>query len=385
MLSAHNNYDLAGFFTRIRTMARPKNKKTNKVAAVGRSVFILFTLYFYAGLFIGAAWLILFSGGHTERGQLIPGQTASELGFSHSLDLRVAAKNSYPSDSLAVTQNLGTNGSITKKIFSFKVPPDGLTEYGLMLLPAAKAPVGGFPTVILCHGYESAATYSTTRDNISDMVFYAEHGFAVIKPDYRGLGLSANQGQTDSAYYSMAYNTDIMSLISAVKKTSYLDKNNINLWGHSMGAYIAFRAAVLAPAIKNLIILAGPVASLKTMYLTYIPPSDVSNLNALKTRNNAFTKYGTPFENPLFWKAASPITYIKQIKAHIQIHVGSLDQVVPPQLSADLDTALNNAHIKHDYYIYPDGAHSLAPQRNLIWQRSLQALQASGNNPPASI
>jgi dipeptidyl aminopeptidase/acylaminoacyl peptidase len=361
-------------------MARPKNKKNTRAAAVGRLLLAVFCIAFYTGLFIAAVSLVVSGGGSTEKGQLIPGQTASEPGFSRSLDLRVAAKNKYPSDALSVTQDLGTDGNIASKIFSFKVPPDGLTEYGLMMMPAKKAPSGGFPTIILCHGYESPKLYSTQEEYADYMKFYANHGFAVIKPDYRGQGRSINQGQADSAYYSMAYNTDLMSLISAVKKTNYLDKTNINMWGHSMGAYLAFRAAVLSPDIKNVIMLAGPVASLKTMYLTYIPPSDINNLYALKTRSDVFAKYGTPAENPVFWRVASPTTYIKNMKAHIQIHVGLLDQIVPPQLSADLDTALNNAHIKHEYYVYPDGAHALGAQRNVILQRSLGALQ-----PPAAV
>jgi dipeptidyl aminopeptidase/acylaminoacyl peptidase len=181
----------------------------------------------------------------------------------------------------------------------------------------------------------------------------------------------------------MDYNTDIMSLITAVKKTSYLDKENISIWGHSMGAYIGLRAAALSPDIKNLIILSGPVASLKTMYLTYIPSSDVNNLNALKSRNQVFAKYGNPAQNSAFWNSASPINFINRIKAHVQIHVGSLDQIVPPEFSSDLDKALTKDHIQHDYYVYPDGVHSLAAQRSLIWPRTLQILKPTLPSPAA--
>lgn len=343
----------------------------------------LLILVFYAGLFAGGIYLVAFNMGRYQTGQLVPGETAVNTGFSRSLDLRVAAKNTYPSDPVTVVQDLGSTAGISKKTFSFKVKADGLTEYGLMVMPSVAAPPAGFPVVILCHGYASPTDYSTLDSYIADMDFLASHGFAVLKPDFRGQGLSINQGQADSAYYSMAYNTDIMSLLTAVKKTPYLDKTNINVWGHSLGAYIGLRAAVLSRDIKNLILLAGPIASLKTMYLTYIPPSDENNLYALKTRNEAFSKYGNPAENNAFWNAASPTNYLSRIQAHIQIHVGALDQTVPPELSADLDSALTKDKIKHDYYVYPDGNHSLASDRILIWARALQILRPPAATTPA--
>ena len=338
------------------------------------SAIIFCLIVTYIVLIAGSAVFLTRRTG-TETGQLIPGQPAQAGNISRSLDLRTAAGNIYPSSALTVVRDIGSPGGLPEKIISFKVPVDGLTEYGLMLLPGQPAPKNGYPTIVYCHGYENPRMYSTTEQGLDDMEFYAQHGFAVIKPDYRGQGLSVGHGQATSAYYSIDYNTDVMSLISALKKTTYIDKSNLNLWGHSMGAYIALRAAVLSPEIKNLIILSGPVDSLSKMYLSYIPPSDVNNLNALKVRNDTISKYGTPDESSPFWKFASPINLISRIKAHIQIHVGELDQTVPPEFSADLDSALTKAHIKHDYYTYPDGQHSLEPQRFLIWPRSLQILQ----------
>jgi uncharacterized protein len=174
----------------------------------------------------------------------------------------------------------------------------------------------------------------------------------------------------------MAYNTDVMSLISALKQTSFVDKSNINIWGHSMGAYVGLRAAVFSKDIQNLILLSGPVDSLKEMYLTYIPPSDAFDPYALITRNELFSKYGTPADESKFWDDASPINSLSQIHAHLQIHVGLQDKVVPPKFSADLDAALTKDHINHQYFVYPDGSHALAGQRDLIWSRSLQLLEA---------
>jgi dipeptidyl aminopeptidase/acylaminoacyl peptidase len=317
----------------------------------------------------------------TEKGTLITAASQSRQDLSHSLDLKTASRLKYPSGDITVVKDLGTSDNVQTKIISFNVPIDGLSEYGLMTLPSGSKPDKGYPAIILCHGYTSPNLYSTTEFYREDMVFYSQHGFAVIKPDYRGQGLSSHQGVADSAYYSMSYNTDVMSLISAVKNTKYVDPGNINLWGHSMGAYIALRASVLSPDIKNTILLAGPVDSLSKMYYTYTPPSDVNNLYALRTRNNVFSKYGIPSENSSFWQNASPINLLMRTKAHIQIHEPSQDQVVPPEFSADLDAALTKDGIKHDFFVYEEGVHSLQAQRPLIWQRSLDALSRSAAKP----
>lgn len=364
-------------------MAKPKNKKRRSPRWLKRLALSLVVLVVFAGLLAGGIYLVVFNWGRHQSGQLAPGETASNPGFSRSLDLRVAAKNTYPSGPLSVVRDLGSSGGISQKIFSFKVEADGLMEYGLMMLPATKAPASGFPTLVLCHGYESPSLYSTEKSEVSDMEFFANHGFAVVKPDYRGQGLSLNQGHADSAYYSMSYNTDVMSLITAIKKTSYLDKSDINIWGLSLGAYIGLRAAVLSPDIKNVILLSGPVDTLKKMYLTYIPPSDTNNLDALKSRNDVFARYGIPVENNAFWNAASPINFVSRLKGYVQINVGAMDQVVPPEFSADLNNALVKAKIRHDYYIYQDGNHGLSAQRNLIWTRALQAISTPQPTPPA--
>jgi pimeloyl-ACP methyl ester carboxylesterase len=345
---------------------KPKNRPGSRILLITCLVYIIM---------FGLAVKFVMAGEPTETGQLISGQSIT-ASYS-SLDLRITAKNSFNSGAVSPVQSLEPIEGVSRQIFSYRVPAAGLIEYGLLVEPQTPLPPGGRPVIILCHGYESPTRYSTVDSYVSDMIFYAQHGYAVYKPDFRGQGLSINQGQADSAYYSMVYNTDLMSLISALKSTKSVDKSDINLWGHSMGSYIALRAAVLSPDIKNLILLSGPVDSLSRMYLAYIPPSDVNNLTALKTRNDLFAKYGTPNENTAFWKYASPINLLPRLKAHTQIHVGSLDQVVPPEFSADLDTALSRQHLKHEYYVYPEGTHSLGPQRYLIWSRSLQLLMPS--------
>jgi dipeptidyl aminopeptidase/acylaminoacyl peptidase len=353
---------------------KPKPKKTPppKHSRTRLLVFAIIALLSLAALLVS---LNLISHETTQAGQLGDEQVYNGENLQHSLDIRLAAKASYPSTPLSLVKDLGVNNGLRSQIVSFGVPVDGLTEYGLLMMPGTPKPAGGYPAIILCHGYVNPADYSTTLGYISDMSFYAHHGFAVIKPDFRGQGLSTGQGTAEGAYFSMAYNTDVMSLISSLKDTDYIDSRNINLWGHSMGAYIALRASVISKDIKNTILLSGPSGSLKDIYLSYVPSSDENNPDALRVRSDIFSKYGTPAENSAFWNNASPSNYLSHLTANVQIHVGLQDSVIPPHLSADLDAALSAAHKHHEYYVYPDGRHGLAAERDFVWSRSLAILK----------
>ncbi len=304
-------------------------------------------------------------------------QNFSDQDSYHSLDLREAAKVTYQSPAISTVKYLANANGISRQIISFKVPEDNLTEYGLMSLPTTPMPAIGYPLVILCHAYYNPANYKTEKGYNSDMDFYTKHGFAVIKPDYRGQGLSRKQGQPESAYYSMAYNIDIMSLISAAKATAYLNKNAINLWGHSMGAYIALRATVISPDVKSVVLLSGPVGRFDEMYKDYSAPSDRANFVAAKIRTAMLIRHGTPLTNTSYWGHVSPINFISSSNARFQIHVGTADKVVPPKFSAELDQALTNLGKIHQYYVYDKANHSLAKQRSQIWDRSLEVLQVN--------
>jgi dipeptidyl aminopeptidase/acylaminoacyl peptidase len=365
-------------------MPRKTNKKSteksNKLTGRRR---ILWLGGFSVCLVVGLAVSFLVYSSyhqHIEAGQYKVSDTYIGENLGHSLDLKLAAKASYRSSPLKVIRNVESADGLLEKEVGFEVKSDNLNEYGLMVLPTSPKPAHGYPVVVLLHGFASPRDYLTDQAYLSDMNFYAENGFAVIKPDFRGQGLSIGSGLPDSAYFSMVYNTDTMSLISSIKQTDYLDSSNISLWGHSMGAYIALRAAVLSKDVKNVILLAAPVDSLTKMYLTYVPPSDSQDPYALSTRSEVFAKYHTPTENSRFWYDASPINLLNQIKAHIQIHVAVNDQTVPPEFSEDLDAALTKASIPHQYFVYADGRHSLLDDRTPIWQRSLALLQGKPAN-----
>jgi dipeptidyl aminopeptidase/acylaminoacyl peptidase len=357
-------------------MKHTKKKKKKKISRFLRLEHFIYFLVIYLGLTF-VWWLVgLNYVNHRSLSGGSAGDSPSAQFDYKSLDLSRVRRANFSDQPIEQLSALTSDTKTRQYIFSFGVPHDNLTEKGLLVMPTSPAPKSGYPVLILCHGYANPWVYSTEKAYLGDMHFYASHGFAVLKPDYRGQGLSIPDGQPEGAYYSMAYNTDVMSLIAAIKQTPYLDKSKINIWGHSMGAYVALRAAVVSKDIKNAILLSGPVGSFPDMYKAYVAISDTQNPTAANIRLDVLNRYGTPLTNSSFWNKASPLSYLSDTKAKIQIHVGTDDLIVPPQLSADLDQALTTAHKKHEYYVYYGGTHGLGAERTSIWPRSLDLISS---------
>jgi uncharacterized protein len=361
---------------------RKNNRKKTQNHRVDKTPTGIILIFLALGIYFGLGWFLItrtYSSSTANETAFTLAQNFQGSDYQNSLDLRITKKAVYTSNAIRKVSSLGQINGNSRFIVQFDVSIDKLSEYGLMSVPTSPPPAKGYPVIILCHAYRSPAKYKTEIGYLDDMDFYSQHGFVVIKPDFRGQGMSSDQGSPEGSNYSMAYNTDVMSLISAVKKTDYLNSGAINVWGHSMGAYIAFRASVLSKDIRSAVLLAGPVGDFEKMFIDYTPPSDVGNPVAAKHKAAVLLKYGTPKSNPNFWHNVSPLNYVSQSNAHYQIHVGSLDIVVPPEFSAQLNDRLDSLAKPHQYYVYTNGGHNLGAQRPLIWERSLSVLKTDQN------
>lgn len=353
-------------------MLYKKSKKTSNSRSKTYGLFLLLVII----LALGSAGYI----AKLNSASALPDAAGNIRGINEdpdaykNLNLDIASTATYPSKSIETIKDLGLARGVFHKIVRFEVTKDKLTEFGLMTLPTSAPPASGYPVVLLLHGYVHPLYYSTEEAYLGDMEFYSSRGYAVIKPDLRGQGLSIGAGSAEGAYYSMAYNTDLMSLISAVKRTENLDHNRINLWGHSMGAYIAFRASVLSSDIKNTIMLAGPIGNIQDMFNAYVAISDTNNQTAGAIRAAQLAKHNTPIANPEYWNKTSPVNYLGKTKSYYQIHTGSSDRIVPPKFSADLDKTLSDLNKPHEYFMYQGGDHGLLGVRNSIWTRSIYRL-----------
>lgn len=281
---------------------------------------------------------------------------------------------SYPGSTITIVQTLPDGSNYHQYLTSYQ--SDGLTIYALLTVPFGAKPKNGWPVIVFNHGYIDPKQYQTfprVGQYASYYPVFAENGYMVFKPDYRGNGNS--QGNPEGAYYSPAYAIDDLNAIASIKKYPDADSSKIGIWGHSMGGNITLRDLVVnTKDIKAAVIWGGVVGSY-TDLLNWHDPSYHPSAYELSLRNkyrsNLTRQYGTPQANPSFWNAIDPTYFINDISAPVQLHQGELDEEVPASFSASLYTKLKSAGKTVAYYTYPGTNHNIAQGFSLAMQRSL--------------
>jgi len=252
-------------------------------------------------------------------------------------------RRSYGAGDFKVERTLQVTGAFTRSLISFA--SDGLTVYGFMNTPKGPGP---FPVVLVLHGYVNPRTYrtpTTYTQRYADAL--AGAGFLVIHPDYRGHGRSQGEAEGGANLFRTGYAIDVLNLVAHVKRLPDASPEAIGLFGHSMGGGIALRVATVTPEVKAIVLygsMSGDerlnVERIKTVFrgVSYLPEDDVP---------------------PELWDAISPLGYLGDMHAAVEIHHGRRDPQVPVAWSRDLHARLLALGKDAALYEYPSGGHSL--------------------------
>ncbi|HSX40212.1 MAG TPA: alpha/beta fold hydrolase [Candidatus Saccharimonadales bacterium] len=337
---------------------------------------VVFTLAIIIVLGIGA---LLIANKTAPSASVQTTTSSAENKNTHPLSIAAMRQRSYDS-SLVVGQRL-PGGTNYYQYIAFYMS-DGLKIYGLLTVPIESStqvkPKSGWPTILFNHGYINPQTYQTdpsVGQYASYLPVFAENGYVVFKPDYRGNGNS--EGQPEGAYYSNAYIIDDLNALSALKKYSGVNPNKIGVWGHSMGGNITLKDLVIRPNdIKAAVIWGGVVGSYDDLMnhwqrsVSYQPPPNELALRN-RYRSNLIQQYGTPQSNPAFWQSIDPTYFVSDIKAPIQLDVGGSDEEVPVTFSKSFYQKLQNAHKTAEYFEYPGADHNISQSFSDAMQHSL--------------
>jgi len=275
----------------------------------------------------------------------------------------------YPGSDLAIEQTLAPGSNYRRYIASYR--SDGLKIFGLLTVPNGRKPASGWPVIIFNHGYIPPAQYRTTERYVAYVDAFARDGYILFKSDYRGHGSS--EGQPSSAYGSPGYTVDVLNAVTTLQRYPDADRNRIGMWGHSMGGNITLRALVIDPRIKVAVIWAGVTATYQDLLENWHPPPG-SGPPPSVTRNwrqDWVARYGTPEQNPQFWGSISPMAYLRDISAPIQVHHGTADVEVPLAFSQKLTQQLRDAGKSAELYTYAGDDHNISRNLSLALARSV--------------
>ena len=288
----------------------------------------------------------------------------------HPLTMQAMRARDYPGSDLVIEQTLDPGSNYYRYVASYL--SDGLKIYGLLTVPYADPPEGGWPAIIFNHGFIPPTEYRTTERYVAYVNALATNGYVVFKPDYRGHGDS--EGAASGGYSSPAYTVDVLNALASVQRYPGVNPEKMGMWGHSMGGHLTLRAMVTVKSIKAGVIWAGVVGSYPDMMTNWRRnrPFPTTSGRLSRIGQELTDTYGTWDQNPEFWASISPIDNVADISGPLQLHHGTADGDVPLEFSESLYQAMVDAGKEVEYFTYPDNDHNISQAFSSAMQRTVE-------------
>ena len=191
-----------------------------------------------------------------------------------------------------------------------------------------------------------ANRWNGTNDYWHQML--AQQGMIIVCVDGRGTGLKGRDFKKVTQKELGKY--EVEDQIAAAKKLaerSYIDKNNIGIWGWSYGGFMSTNCLLKGNDIFTTAIAVAPVTSWRFYDTVYTE------------------RYmQTPQENASGYDDNSPINYADKLEGNYLLVHGTGDDNVHAQNSMRMINALVAANKPFDIAMYPDRAHGIRKGKN---------------------
>ncbi len=176
----------------------------------------------------------------------------------------------------------------------------------------------------------------------------AQQGIIVVCIDGRGTGLKGRDfkkvTQKELGKYEVE---DQITAAKKLAKLSYIDADNIGIWGWSYGGFMSTNCLLKGNDIFTMAIAVAPVTSWRFYDTVYTE------------------RYmQTPQENASGYDDNSPINYVEKLKGDYLLIHGSGDDNVHVQNSMQMANALIAANKPFNFFIYPDKTHGIYEGNN---------------------
>jgi dipeptidyl aminopeptidase/acylaminoacyl peptidase len=234
---------------------------------------------------------------------------------------------------------------------------------GIMNIPKGRGP---FPLLILNHGFIPPRIYTNGRGLKREQDYFARRGYAVLHSDYRNHA-DSDKDTLNDLRWRVGYVEDILNAIDAVKKSDLksIDKDKIGMLGHSMGGGITMQVLVTHPTLVRAAVLYAPVsADLRDNYYRWAARSRLGD--------TLLTLYGSPDENPAFWKRMSPIHYFDRIQSPVLVQHGTDDESCPFEWSQRITDSLKALGKEVTFSALEKEKHEFIDRWPLFMQRNVE-------------
>ncbi len=228
-------------------------------------------------------------------------------------------------------ESVWVDGAAGSKIQLFIVKPHNFD-------PAKK-----YPLILNVHG---GPQYMWADSFRGDWQVYPGSGYVVAFPNPHG---STGYGQDFTAAISGDYDgkvmTDLENVTNYLAALPYVDADRMGVMGWSWGGYAMMWLEGHNKHFKAIASMMG-IFDLQSMYYA--------------TEELWFPEWdngGTPWENPEYYRRASPSTYVKNFKTPCLVITGERDYRVPYTQSVQFFTALQKMNVPSRLIIFKNDGH----------------------------
>lgn len=237
-----------------------------------------------------------------------------------------------------------------------------------LVLPPAAGRTTRAPVIVYCRGGvgPAAAIGLSTPFHLYEMSRYAEAGYFVIAPQYRGADGGEGRDEVGGADVN-----DILALTDVLKGLEQADASQVFLVGASRGGMMAF-AAVRAGFPAKGIVANGVPADWDLAFSR--------NARLRQVAQDHWPDYKLDPEAAIVRRSAS--RWVQEIPVPILLQHGGADAVVHPSVVLDFARKLSDQGRPYDLAIYAGDDHPIAKHfearlaRAIGWMRSLAPAQA---------
>jgi dipeptidyl-peptidase-4 len=227
--------------------------------------------------------------------------------------------------------------------FLFK-SSDGTSDLDAVLyFPAHFDPKQKYPVILSVYGGPGAKAVFN-RYNMNDgSQALAQLGFLVATCDYRGVsGRGKNFQNLHYLKLGQVELEDHVAFVKALGARPYVDAGRVGIHGGSYGGYFTCICLLKAPDVFHVGVASSSV-------------TDWRNYDSIYTERYM----RRPQDNPDGYEKGSCLTYAKNLKGHLYLKHGTIDDNVHPANTIQLVQALLNANKRFDLMMYPENQHGI--------------------------
>ena len=235
---------------------------------------------------------------------------------------------------------------IAPQLLTLNAADGATTLYGSLILPPHETSSASVPLIVNPYGGPGVGAERDAWGGKSYLfdVLLAEHGFAVLHVDNRGM---ADRGREfeQAAYHDFGkvqLADQLAAIDQVLAKYPQLDKNRLGWWGWSWGGTFTLNAMTHSDRFR-----AG---------VSVAPVTDFRNYDSIYTERYL----GLPADNPEVYDEAAVVNSAKNLKGHLLLVQGTGDDNVHFQNSIQFIQKLIDADLPYDLQVYPRKTHSIA-------------------------